>query len=106
MSDNETSLFDLPDGTASKTPAALPEIPIRPEQVQKIRAAFDRAGIVEQDARKTLIKSVVLREVASLRELRAVEARRIVKRIEASAKPKATGSSWDTREEDTWIDKL
>lgn len=106
MSDHEFSLFDIPETAAPTTPSVLPELPIRDEQVQEIRAAFDRAGIVEQDARKELIESVTLRQVASLRELRAVEARRIITRIDDTVKPKATGSSWDTREEDTWIDKL
>lgn len=106
MSENDFSLFDIPNDSAPKAPQTLPELPIRPEQVQEIRDAFDRAGIVEQNARKELIESVVIRDVASLRELRAVEALRIVQRIKDTAKPKSTGSSWDTREEDTWIDKL
>lgn len=78
------------------------------EQIQAIRDAFDRAGVGSQDDRKALIESVVVREVASLRELKAVEARRIIQRIEGlrSAKLTSAGSAWDQREEDTWIDKL
>lgn len=110
MSDDAFTLFDI-GGSAAEAPAGpstLPELPIRPEQVEAIRAAFQKAGIVEQDHRKSLIESVVIREVASLHDLRAIEAHRILKRIEdrGSSGPKATGSAWDTREEDTWIDKL
>ncbi|MDQ0768196.1 hypothetical protein QF031_000945 [Pseudarthrobacter defluvii] len=106
MIENEFSLFDIPETATPRSPSVLPDLPIRDDQVQEIRAAFDEAGIVEQTARKSLIESVSMREVASLRDLRAVEARRIVQRIKDTTKPKATGSSWDTREEDTWIDKL
>lgn len=83
-------------------------MPIRPEQVQQIREAFDRTGIAEQEQRKTLINSVIIRDVASLRELRAVEVRRILAAIEqrSAVKPESRGSAWDDREEETWIDKL
>lgn len=83
-------------------------MPVRPEQVQQIREAFDRAGLAEQGERKALINSVVIRDVASLRELHAVEVRRILAAIEqrSADKPKSRGSAWDDREQDTWIDKL
>ena len=61
-----------------------------------------------QADRKALIESVVVREVSSLRELQAVDVRRILQRIHGlrGSKPTRTGSAWDNREEDTWIDKL
>ncbi|MDQ0031523.1 hypothetical protein [Arthrobacter bambusae] len=98
-------LFDIPTDTA---PALHQDLPIRSEQVQQIREAFDRAGISEQGERKALINSVVIRDIASLRELHAVEVRRVLNTIEqrAQGKPSTTGSSWDDREEETWIDKL
>ncbi|MDJ0459815.1 hypothetical protein PUN71_021640 [Arthrobacter sp. NQ7] len=70
--------------------------------------AFERAGVVSQDDREALIESVVVREVASLRELKAVDARRILQRIDGlrGTKPASIGSAWDNREDDTWIDKL
>lgn len=107
MNDYESALFDIGDENGQPENAPT-ELPIRPEQVHEIRAAFNQAGITEQCERKALIESVVIREVVSLRDLRAVEARRIIERIQqrAAASPKATGSAWDTREEDTWIDKL
>lgn len=106
MYDEASSLFEIDE------PAPLPDVlaplPIKADQVQAIRDAFERAGVVSQNDRKTLIESVVVREVASLRQLQAVEARRILQRIEALRRPNTatSGSAWDNREEDTWIDKL
>lgn len=101
-----SSLFEI-DGPAS-SPDLLAPLPIKPEQIQIIREAFEKAGVASQDERKALIESVLAREVASLRKLKAVEARRILQRIEGlhSRKAESTGSAWDNREEDTWIDKL
>lgn len=102
---NDPSLFDVP---GEEVPEVRQEMPIRPEQVQEIRKAFDKAGILGQKERKELVNSVVVRGVTSLRELRAVEARRILTSIErrTGGDPKPKGSAWDDREEDTWIDKL
>lgn len=108
MSD-DFSLFDLPSDQP-KEAADTREMPIRDEQVQHIREAFESAGIHEQGERKALIESVAGRPVASLRELLAVEASLVLGAIRklANAKPvqKSSGSAWDDREEDTWIDKL
>lgn len=100
---DEPGLFDIP---ISRAPEALQELPIRPDQIQQIRDAFDKAGVTEQRERKSLINSVLVRDVASLRELHAVEVRRILQAIEQRSKPKLTGSAWDNRDEETWIDKL
>lgn len=101
-----SSLFEINEPALS--PNVLAPVPIKPEQIQAIRDAFENAGVVSQNDRKALIESVVVREVASLRELKAVDVRRILQRIEGLSSPKPTdiGSAWDNREEDTWIDKL
>lgn len=106
VNDEASSLFEINEPAPS--PNVLAPLPIKAEQIQAIRDAFEKAGVVSQDDRKALIESVVVREVASLRELKAVDARRILQRIEGlgSSKPTSTGSAWDNREEDTWIDKL
>ncbi|MFJ4027628.1 hypothetical protein ACIPWF_10565 [Paenarthrobacter sp. NPDC089989] len=106
MYDEAFSLFEVDKPAPS--PNVLVPLPIKTEQVQAIRDAFEGAGVVSQDDRKALIESVVFRDVASLRELKAVEARRILQRIESlrSLKKASPGSAWDNREEDTWIDKL
>lgn len=104
--DESSSLFEI--DAPPHSPNVLAPLPIKPEQVQAIRDAFEKAGMASQDDRKALIESVVVSEVASLRELKAVDARRILQRIEGLRRPKptSTGTDWDNREEDTWIDKL
>lgn len=99
------SLFEIDEPAKPTSPS---DMPIRPEQMQQIRDALDEAGVIAQEDRKTLIESVVIRSVSTLRDLHAVEARRVLERIKerTARSPKATGSAWDTREEDTWIDKL
>lgn len=99
------SLFELDEPKLTAQPG---DIPIRDEQVQEIRDAFDDTGVTSQDDRKALIESVVFRHVETVRDLYAKEARRIVIRIRerAATPPRAAGSAWDTREEPTWIDKL
>lgn len=104
MNDEIPSLFDV------EVPATLmPQdpLPVRSEQVAQIREEFERAGITGQDQRKEIVESVTFRSVASLRDLQAIEAHRILKVIKSMQTPKpAKGSAWDNREEDTWIDKL
>lgn len=105
MNDHEMTLFGLEVKTAAPDPV---EIPIRPEQVDRIRRAFEDAQMASQHERKALVDAVVARDVPSLRDLTAVEGRRVLSRIKNREveKPKTGGSSWDIREEDTWIDKL
>lgn len=106
MSEDEASLFDLEPPPPPVPPAVAP---IRADQVQDIRQAFESAGLMEQDQRKSFVESVVVREVASLRDLNALEAHRLLKRVRAKqsqAGPAAKGSAWDNRDHDTWIDKL
>jgi hypothetical protein len=103
MNDDELSLFDLDEPDSPNGP-----MPIRLDQISEIRQAFEVAGIQGQQERKALIESVVIREVSGLRDLQALEARRILTRIESSqsSRPSSGGSAWDNRDEDTWIDKL
>lgn len=100
---DEPGVFEI---AASPPTEALHDVPLRPDQIQQIRDAFDRAGISEQDDCRALVNSVLVRDVASLRKLHAVEVRRILSAIEQRNKPKSTGSAWADRDEETWIDKL
>lgn len=99
------SLFDLPVDSAPQTPA---EMPIRDEQLDAIRQAFFDAGIESQTERQALVESCCMRPVGGLRDLTAIEARRVLSRIQDKTQSlsKPGGSAWDSREEDTWIDKL
>jgi acyl-CoA reductase-like NAD-dependent aldehyde dehydrogenase len=103
------ALFNIgPDEELAET-AGPAQQRIRDDQVAAIREAFTSAGIDSQERRKEIAQSCVVRPLASLRELTAAEAHRVLKRIKenSTARPRAIGASdWDLREEDTWIDKL
>ena len=77
-------------------------------QVEALRSAFASAGIDSMDERKAIIESCTIREVANIRELYAKDVRPVLRRIEErrNYKGPATGSAWDNREDDTWIDRL
>lgn len=76
--------------------------------MEQLREAFTAAGIDSMDDRRALIESCTIRPVASIRELMAKDVRPILRRIEErSVTPTQTsGSAWDNRDEETWIDKL
>lgn len=104
MSEDQLSLFEV----EIPVEEVLQDKPISKDQVSKILEAFERAGIMGEPARKEIIASCVVRPVASFDDLLAKDFQRIMKRIEerGNPKPQRVGSAWDTREEDTWIDKL
>jgi hypothetical protein len=100
------SLFEI-DAPEGQVPQQ--HMPITDGQIAQIREAFADAGIHEQNERKAVIESCVVRGVSSLRDLYATEAYRVLNllRQRKDARPKTVGgSAWDNREEDTWIDKL
>lgn len=100
------SLFEL-DGPEVQAPRQ--HMPITDAQVAEIRAAFNDAGINEQDERKSVIEACMVRPVTSLRDLYATDAQRLLNllRQRKENRPKVMGgSAWDNREEETWIDRL
>lgn len=98
-------LFDLPLEPRAEE---WKEPPISDDQVEQLRAAFSNAGIHLMDERRQLIESCTLRAVVTIRELLAKDVRPILRCLEArlAGSTAASGSAWDTREEDTWIDRL
>ncbi|NVM96162.1 hypothetical protein [Arthrobacter wenxiniae] len=99
--------FDSPD-ELQPAPAPQRDIPIKDHQVQQIREGLDAAGIIGLEERQNTIQRYISRQVPSLSDLHAHEAHAIIQRLKQlqSATPTKTGSAWDQREEDTWIDKL
>ncbi|HTW13971.1 MAG TPA: hypothetical protein VMF51_02520 [Nocardioides sp.] len=103
----DSSLFGDDDPT--EVPAAAPtEQPGVPDwQVRQLREALDRQGLESMEDRQRLVEEVTGRPVASLRALTSAEARALVEALAARRPaPRSTGSSWDDRDEDTWIDRL
>lgn len=110
----DDALFDVtgPQSTPVE-PLLTRPAPIRDEQIAQIREAFAASGIEDMAARRELVESCVQRPTESLRDLRATDVRFILERLKLRPKttgdgssPEAAGSSWDQREEDTWIDRL
>lgn len=106
MTHEEPGLFDLPE--AAPTSAVIEDPLISPEQIASIRNAFESAGIADMAERQEVIQSCVIRRISNIRELYSREVRQVLARIERWGKKSeaSSGSAWDNREEDTWIDKL
>lgn len=103
------ALFAVSSPYSDNASTAAPEqIPVKDHQVLQIREELDSAGLTTQVARQQAIHEIVKREVASLRQLTSKEAHDVIKRLRtlSNPKPSQSGSAWDQREEDTWIDKL
>jgi hypothetical protein len=108
VTDEPFSLFDLP---SASEPTPLQSPAIKDKQVQEIRRRFESTGLVSQDDRKRTIESLLSREVAGLSDLSSFEGSRLIAYLAGidpnRTKPSTSRSStWDDREEDTWIDKL
>lgn len=106
MTHEEPGLFDLPE--AAPTSPVIEDTLISPEQIASIRNAFETAGIADMAERQEVIQSCVIRKISNIRELRSRDVRQVLARIERWGRKSepASGSAWDNREEDTWIDKL
>lgn len=104
MNDSTFDIFEQP----AKAPDGLTDIPIREDQVRQLRDAFAAAGINSMDERKAIIESCTVRPVTTIRDLLAKDVRLVLRRIEVRSLPSrpTSGSAWDNREEETWIDKL
>ncbi|WP_262103912.1 hypothetical protein [Arthrobacter sp. Marseille-P9274] len=107
MQEADNSLFDLPSAEPHDAGVSA-ERPISREQISAVRSAFERAGVTSQEKRQQIVISCTIRHVDSLRDLYARDVRPILRRLDAYSQRAGdtTGSAWDNREEDTWIDKL
>lgn len=106
MTHEEPGLFDLPE--AAPTSPVIEDPLISLEQIASIRNAFDSAGIASMTERQEIIQSCVIRKISNIRELYSRDVRQVLARIEGWGRKSeaTTGSAWDNREEDTWIDRL
>lgn len=104
---SDLSLFgdDEPQAPVELTPTPTP---IADWQVDLLRRALDSRGLTSISDRREAIEAAAGRSVDSLRALTSEEAMRVLTRLGASPaaqQPRST-SSWDDRDEDTWIDRL
>ncbi|WP_432543031.1 hypothetical protein [Kineococcus sp. SYSU DK002] len=102
----ELSLFgdDEPEGVEDLEAVVAP---IAPWQEALLRKSLDGLGLVTMDERQRAIETAAGRPVESLRSLTHAEALSVAERL-AAVTPKTASSttSWDDREESTWIDRL
>lgn len=104
MHDDQSLFGDEPREPKRAVPA---EAPVADWQVGLLRKALDARGLATMGERRQAIESVAGRSVESLRALTNAEALRVLSRLgESPAKKPTSGSTWDEREEDTWIDRL
>ena len=103
---SDLSLFD--DDEPERPAAAVPgPAPASDWQVDLLRKALDARGLTAQEERQAAIQEHVDHPVTSLRSLTHDEALRVLSRLGQSPAPRSSsGSSWDERDEDTWIDRL
>lgn len=102
---SQDSLFGDEPGPDSNPVNSLAATGMAAWQVDQVRAAFERRGVTDMSARRRFIEEVVGRPVENLRELSFVEARTVLEQL-SDASPTRETSSWDDRDEDTWIDRL
>lgn len=107
MNSDQQGLFEVQLDT-DPVPQQLEEMLISEEQISMLRRAFDEAKISDMSERQELIQSCMIRPIVTIRQLYAREFKVVMRRIESAGNSNApmTGSAWDNREEDTWIDKL
>lgn len=105
----DDGLFDLPDLPEPAADAPQHSETVADWQVAQLRGALDALGMADMSERQKMIERLVGRPVSSLRDLTWSEARSLGEHIAAqklATRDSKTGSAWDDRDEDTWIDRL
>ncbi len=102
----DLSLFG-DDAPNVPVPAVRAETPIADWQIDLLRKALDARGLATMTDRQRAIESSAGRAVESLRDLTHDEAMRVLTQLgPAAGSSGSSGSTWDERDEDTWIDRL
>ncbi len=105
----DASLFgdDLPEPKTRPAVTAATVEALPAWQIDGLRAALDRCGVESMEDRRRLVVEIVGRPVAALKELTAAEAGAPRDELHRrSPENTRSGSAWDQREGDTWIDRL
>ena len=105
----DLSLFG-DDPSVEPAPASQPvrnEATIADWLVDALREALTARGLTTMPERQQAIEAAAGRPVESLRSLTRAEALRILADLSPTSDAQAgAASSWDNRDEDTWIDRL
>lgn len=97
-SDDQPTAPVQPAGTDTSIPDWL---------VDQLKDALTARGLTTMTERQQAVEATAGRPVESLRSLTRSEALRVLERLNAESGPQTrSGSSWDDRDEDTWIDRL
>jgi hypothetical protein len=103
---DELALFGDESRAAAAPPAAVPT-PIADWQRDLIRKALDARGLAAMEERQQAIAAAVGRDVPNLRDLTHGEAIHVLNRLgKEDSTGGRTASLWESRDEDTWIDRL
>lgn len=96
-------------GEAATPASNIVPAPMTPEQRIQIRELFAHLGVSEASRQFAIVKELTGVEVSQVGDMRASTAQRVIEGIRnrlARTGHVRSGSDWDTREEDTWIDRL
>ena len=81
--------------------------PSRTGSVDLIRKALDARGLTSMDDRQQAVEGAAGRAVPTLRDLTHDEAIRVLNRLgESGQRGGRSASLWESRDEDTWIDRM
>lgn len=104
MQDNLSLFGDEPEKPAE---AEAGPTPIADWIVQRLREGLDARGLASMTERQRMIESAAGRPVESLRSLTYQEGLRVLAVLDQGEPDRrSSGTAWDDREEDTWIDRL
>lgn len=103
---DDLSLFGDDPNEAATTSVPKPS-PIADWQRDLIRKSLDARGLTSMDERQQAVEVAAGRPLESLRDLTHDEAIALLARLGPSTRSDDRSASlWESRDEDTWIDKL
>jgi hypothetical protein len=101
-------LFDDSSENAPVSTSSIPEL-MTESQRQSIRRGFADLGIAGARDQFAVVEELTGQRINSVAQLESRYAQKLIYGLAEKARTsgmKNTGSAWDDRDEDTWIDKL
>ena len=100
----EPALFG--DDEPAEQAQLLAPAPVKEWQVELLRKSLDSRGLQSMDDRQRLVEEHVGRPIASNRAMTRDEAMALLTKLGSNAPTRDFTSTWDNRDEETWIDRL